>query len=315
MAMSSPCTSPPPLALGLVVKEEGSRRWLVESLVWAFGVGEHEPLGQLPVEESEVGEEEILVIVDEGLLKGAIETLCMSVHLGCLGVGGPASDPPLGQGLDKARLELAAVLGEHDVGRLEEETQRPIQGPACMTGILGGNRPGEGQAALRIDETHDVAAETVAKTFDGIHRPAFEGRGPGPRGLPGPRAPSDGPGTAPRIQTGGGKTHLVGCAGDDPPDRGDRGPRKAVLLAPGPQQDRKLLLAQIGVKGTETADLGPEARVGPGPAPAAGGGTPGREGGRMATLGLKFRFPAVEGAARDLEGIERDQKAVGVPEP
>ena len=87
-----------------------------------------------------------------------------------------------------------------------------------------------------------------------------------------------------------------------------------MLLAPGAQQDRKLLLAQVGVKGTETADLGDETRVGPGPASAAGGETLGREGGRVAALGAEFGFPAVKGAARDLEGVERGQKAVGVPE-
>ena len=226
-----------------MVKEKGSRRWLVESLVRPLGVGEHEPLGQLPVEESEVGEEETLVIVDEGLLKGAIETLGMSVHLGCLRVGVPTSDPPLGQGLGKTRLKLAAVVGQHDVGRLGEETQRQIQHPTGMTGMLGGNRPSEGQAALRIDEAHDVAAETVAKTFDGIPRPAFGGRGPGPSGFTGLWASPEGPGTAPGVQTGGGTAPLVGRAGEDPPDRGDRGPRKAMLLAPGAPQDRKLLLA------------------------------------------------------------------------
>ena len=67
---------------------------LVESLVRPLGVGEHEPLGRLPVEESTVGEEEILVIVDEGLLKGAVETLGMSVHLRDLRIGVPTSDPP-----------------------------------------------------------------------------------------------------------------------------------------------------------------------------------------------------------------------------
>ena len=72
-----------------MVKEEEERRWLAEPLVWAFCVGEHEPLGRLPVEESEVGEEEILVIVDEGLLESAVESLGMGVHLGRLGVSGP----------------------------------------------------------------------------------------------------------------------------------------------------------------------------------------------------------------------------------
>ena len=182
-----------------------------------------------------------------------------------------------------------------------------------MAGMLGGNRPGEGQAARRIDEAHDGASKTVTNTLDGIHRAAFEGRGVGSGGFPGFRAPSDGPGTAPRVQTGGGEAHLVGRTGEDPPDRGDRGPRKAVLLAPRAPQDMELLLAQVGVEGAKAPDLGPEARVGPGP--PAGGGILGCEGGRIAVLGAELGLPAGEGPARDLEGVERGQKAVGVPEP
>ncbi len=283
-------------------------------MVRPFGVGEHEPLGRLPVEKGKVGEEEILVVIDEGLLKGAAQTLGRSVHLGRLRAGVPASDPPLAQGLGKARLKLAAAPGQHDLGRLGEETQRPIQRPTGLAGVLGGNRPGEGPAARRIDEAHDGAPKTVTNTLDGIHRPALEGRGVGSGGFTGLRTSSDGPGAAPGVQTGGGEAHLVGRTGDDPPDRGDRGPRKAVLFAPGAPQDVELLLAQVGVKSAEAPDLGDEARVGPGPASSAGSGTLGHEGGRITPLGAEFGFPAVEGPARDLEGVERGQKAVGVPE-
>ena len=80
--------------------------------------------------------------------------------------------------------------------------------PTGMAGVLGGNRPGAGQAARRIDEAHDVASKTVTNTLDGIHRQALKGRGVGSGGFPGLRASSDGSGTAPRVQTSGGETHL-----------------------------------------------------------------------------------------------------------
>ena len=284
------------------MKEKGSRRWLVESLVRPLGVGEHEPLGQLPVEESEVGEEEILVIVDEGLLEGAVETLGMSVHLGRLRVGGPASDPPLAQGLGKARLKLAAVVGKHDAGRLGEETQRPIQRPTGMTGMLGGDRPGEGQAARRIDEAHDVAAETVANALDGIPRPAFEGRGPGLRVF-GRRRRGRGRPRASRRAVA--KRILSGARARIRPTWR---PRAAQGRAPRTKCPARQ-------EASPCPDLGPEAWVGPGTAPSARGGTLGHEGGRIVALGLKFRFPAVEGSARDLEGLARGRKALGVPEP
>lgn len=115
----------------------------------ALGVVEHEPVVEFPVEEGEIGEEEILRIVHEGLLQGAVEALGVGVHLGALGVGVPASDTLFGQDQGKAHFELTTVVGEHDFGGLGQAAQSQV--PCCtgMTGLLGGARPGEGYAARR----------------------------------------------------------------------------------------------------------------------------------------------------------------------
>ena len=195
----------------------------------ALGVGEHESVGQFPVEESEVGEEEILVVIDEGLLEGAVETLGMGVHLGRLRVG---STP------DPAR-------------------------PTGLAGMLGGDRSGEGQAARRIDEAHDVAAKTVTNALDGVHRPAFEGRGR--------------------------------------PCSSHQGPRKTWSFSFCPSWGKECGGAGSRFRGTGRSGAG-------------AGGRNSCPRGRPHSA-AEFGFPAGEGPARDLEGIERGQKAVGVPEP
>jgi len=54
---------------------------LAEGMVGALGVGDDEPIGEFAVEEGEVGEEQVLVVVHEGLLDRAVEALGMGVHL------------------------------------------------------------------------------------------------------------------------------------------------------------------------------------------------------------------------------------------
>lgn len=44
-----------------------------------FGVVEEEPVGELLVEAGKVGEEQVFVVVDEGLLDGAIKAFGMGV--------------------------------------------------------------------------------------------------------------------------------------------------------------------------------------------------------------------------------------------
>jgi hypothetical protein len=122
--LSTCCTSPIPLALGLMLDEKGSRRFLAEGVMGTLGVGEDASVGEFPVEKGKVREEECLVVVHEGLLDRAGETLGMSVHPGRLGLRVPAPDPLPFQRPGEVRPELAPL------------SERRVRGPG-----KGGDRP------------------------------------------------------------------------------------------------------------------------------------------------------------------------------
>jgi hypothetical protein len=58
---------------------------LVEGRVGALGVVEDEPIGELAVEEGEVGKEQVFLIIDERFLEDAIEVGDPGIHLLALG--------------------------------------------------------------------------------------------------------------------------------------------------------------------------------------------------------------------------------------
>ena len=89
-------------------------------MVGALGVVEDEPIGELAVEEGEVGKEQVLVVVHEGLLDRSVESLDMGVHLRCLGVGVPTPDAALLKEPGEVGLKLAAVVGQQGLGGLRQ---------------------------------------------------------------------------------------------------------------------------------------------------------------------------------------------------
>ena len=70
----------PPLTLGLLVNQELSRRLAPEAMVGQEGIGSQQPVGQLPVEGGPVVNQQLLVVVHEGLFEGAIEPFNLRVH-------------------------------------------------------------------------------------------------------------------------------------------------------------------------------------------------------------------------------------------
>ena len=66
------CMGPPPLALGLVLNQELYRRMQAKGMVGSFGVIEEEPVSEFPVEVRQVVEEQVLVVIHELFLEGAI---------------------------------------------------------------------------------------------------------------------------------------------------------------------------------------------------------------------------------------------------
>lgn len=56
-------------------------------IVGASGVLEDQPLGELPVEQLHVGEEDMFVVVHEELSNGSVEALQVGVHVRAFGIG------------------------------------------------------------------------------------------------------------------------------------------------------------------------------------------------------------------------------------
>lgn len=116
------CMSPVPLALGLALDEEEYRGLQAEGMVRTLGVVEDQPVGELRVEESEVGKEQVFVVVHEGLLQCAVEAFATGVHSGALGIGEPAPDAVVLDRFGEASLELGAVAREQHTGALTRTT-------------------------------------------------------------------------------------------------------------------------------------------------------------------------------------------------
>lgn len=92
----------------------------------AFSVVPEQPIHELVVEFDQIGKEQVLVVVEELLLHGAVEALAVGVHLRGLREG-----VPVRQGLRlEHRLEvlheLTAVVGQHELDRAREDGSSPV---------------------------------------------------------------------------------------------------------------------------------------------------------------------------------------------
>ncbi|MDE0145438.1 MAG: hypothetical protein OXI53_03970 [Nitrospira sp.] len=77
---TSTCLGPPPLALGLALKQELYRRLAVEAMVRQGGIVRQRPVGQLPVKGREVIKQQILVVIHKGLLEKVQAQGALSYH-------------------------------------------------------------------------------------------------------------------------------------------------------------------------------------------------------------------------------------------
>ena len=141
-----------------------------ESIVGTLGIVEEEPIGEFLVEQGEIGEEQILVVIDEGFLQGAVEAFGVGVHFWGLGVGIPALDAVGLAGLGEARFELRAVVGKQHLGLGRQQSQGCLERVLCVAGRLAGDGEGEGQTAGGIDAGDDVAAQTIANALSAYNQ-------------------------------------------------------------------------------------------------------------------------------------------------
>lgn len=76
-----------------------------------FGVVENEPIGEFLVEVSQIGEEWVFVVVDEGFLDRAVKAFGVGAHFRSLKVGKQTVDLLIREGLGEAPLN-SALLSE-----------------------------------------------------------------------------------------------------------------------------------------------------------------------------------------------------------
>ena len=72
---------PLPLALGLMVNQELSRRLATETLVEQHGIVSPQPVGQVPVKGGQVVKQQPLMEIHEPFLEGTIELFGMSIRI------------------------------------------------------------------------------------------------------------------------------------------------------------------------------------------------------------------------------------------
>ena len=294
---------PPPLALGLVLNQELYRRMQAKGMVGSFGVIEEEPVSEFPVEVRQVVEEQVLVVIHELFLEGAIEAFGVGVHFRRAGVRPPVRDAAFLQALLEVAQKLRAVVGEHEAWGGRQEMAQGVQRESRLAARRGGGGKGDGETGVRVDEGEQVAAEAGLEAHHGIAGEHLEWHMPDALGLAGFAGPGHGFGAAAGVQAAGGVPHLVGRSGDEAPKGGDTGQGEILLRTPGAQQDMQLGLAEVGIGGAQAPDLLAQRRWPHGLTATAGRAGAGGQG-RGLPVGLGERLlPAIERAPADPEGL------------
>ena len=254
------CMGPPPLALGMVHEEGLYRRMQAKGMVGSFGVIEEEPVSEVPVEVRQVVEEQVLVVIHELFLEGAIEAFGVGIHFRRAGVRPPVRDAAFLQALLEVAQKLRAVVGEHEAWGFRQEMAQGVQREGRLAARRGGGGKGDGEAGVRVDEGEQGAAEAGLEAHHGIAGEHLEWPMPDALGWAGFAGPGHGFGATAGVQTAGGVPHLVGRPGDEASDGGDTGQGEAVLLTPGVEQDVEFGLAEVGVGRAQASNLREQCR-------------------------------------------------------
>ncbi|MCY3955119.1 MAG: hypothetical protein OXF47_03880, partial [Nitrospira sp.] len=246
---------PPPLALGLMLNQELYWRLSVQAMMRQDSIVSQQPVGQVPVKGGQVVKQQVLMVIHELFLEGAIEPFGVGVHFRGTGIRPPMGDAPFVEAVLEVPEELRAVVGEEEPGWGGEQGTQRVESVSRVTAGGGGGGQGEGEATVGINEGEQVAAEARVEADHGITREDLQR--PMAAALRGPSfaGPACGFGATPRIQADGSVPHLVGGAGDQAADGGDTGQGEPLLRTPRPHQDLQLGLAEVGVAGAQAPDL------------------------------------------------------------
>jgi len=283
--------------------------------VGALKVVPGQPREQLEVEVGEVVEEEqVVVVVDELFLDGAIEAFAVGIHLRGLGEGVPMSEQPIGEGGGEMALELAAVVGEHGFdGEGEHGLNQAEELGGGGAGVTTSG-PGPGEVGVQIGAGDEVAAVVLGAQLDAVEGHAMAwSLGAEMLGLAQARL-AHWLGLARRPQRPRSRAHLVRGIGDQAADGTRARTRQPVGRGKRRQQQMQLFFAEIRMRAAQAPDLGDQGRR-PLPLPALfGRRRPRHQRGHVAALGLQLGPPQIQRAPADFERLTRRRQAMTLPE-
>lgn len=113
------------------------------------GVGDvlHEPVGELGVQESEVGKEQLLLGAGESLSDRLVEALSQGRSSSAFWARCPNPDAAFQEESDDLGFELPAVVGKEPLGRLRQEGEAPREVAGALPAVLRRETEGEGHPA------------------------------------------------------------------------------------------------------------------------------------------------------------------------
>ncbi|WP_423910162.1 hypothetical protein [Candidatus Spongiihabitans sp.] len=168
---------------------------------------------------------------------------------GRFGISPPVGDAVGIEALLEAAHELGAVIFDSEARRLWQQLTQRIKGDGSLLAGLGDDG-GDVKAGVRVDESEQVAAQSIAPAHHSIAGEHFKRLILEAFGLAG-----DGFVVASGTQSGGGMAHFVWVASDEAADGGDVGQRDVLLPAPGSQQDPQFGFAAVGELLSQLADF------------------------------------------------------------
>lgn len=119
---------PSPLALGLLVNQELYRRLAPEAVMGQDRSVSQRPVGQFAVDGRQVVEEQVLVVVHELFLEGAIEAFGMRVHFRGTRIRPPMGAAPFVEALREVAEARRTVIGEEKPGCGGEQGTQRVEG-------------------------------------------------------------------------------------------------------------------------------------------------------------------------------------------
>lgn len=253
--MSRARIGPVHIALGQKLSDDLQGGFELDPPVGSVGVIPDEPVHEFVVELGQIGVEEVLVKVHEFLLQGSVESFGVGIEVGLFGIGEPVTDAFVVEVVMKFFHELTAVIGQDDLDGVREDGFHEVHDAFGVTAGEVADADGKGKAALEVGAGDQVSPDVIPDPVDGIQGDTLTRVEGGKAGrFPG-LLDSQGFGTPPRVDSAGCMAHLVGGIGNDSSHASDTGTGKLSGLAEGLKKPMEFFFAQIGVEGTQPADL------------------------------------------------------------